>query len=67
MGIMDRAKDAAQNLDKDQVNEAVDKGQEHVSNEDINQRIDDAQEKFGGDRQEQFGGEAGEGAGEDQR
>lgn len=47
MSFLDKAKNAARNLDKDKLHEAVDKMQDKIGNEQINKKIDGVQEKLG--------------------
>ena len=47
MSFLDKAKNAARNLDKDKLHETVDKVQDKIGNEQINEKIDGVQEKLG--------------------
>lgn len=49
---LNKAKDAASNIDKDAINEQVDKLQERIGNEKINEQIDNLQERMGGNEPE---------------
>lgn len=47
MSFLDKAKNAARNLDKDKLHETVDKVQDKIGNEQINEKVDGVQEKLG--------------------